>query len=103
MKRYDATYSAASFVGSFVVSASVMAALHYNTFAQLKGIVNLILYPFGIFILMIGVYLLVRESNGSGEETESENEGRHTDNSNDAVDFDSEVRISKHFVVSTIL
>ena len=96
MKRYDATYSAAAFVGSFVVSASVMAAVHYNTFAQLDGIVNLILYPSGIIVLMFGVFLLVRESNGSGEETESANQGRHLDSSNEEIDFDSEVRILRY-------
>jgi hypothetical protein len=62
MKRYDATFSAASFVGSFVVSASIMATAHYNTFQQLKGLVNYILYPLGLAVLMAGVYLLVRES-----------------------------------------
>jgi hypothetical protein len=29
MKRYDATYSAAMFVVSFVISASLMSAVHY--------------------------------------------------------------------------
>ncbi|KAL3922957.1 MAG: hypothetical protein SGILL_001928 [Bacillariaceae sp.] len=62
MKRYDATYSAASFVGSFVVSASIMAAAHYNTFAELEGVINYVLYPLGLAVLMIGVYLLVRDS-----------------------------------------
>ena len=99
MKRYDATYSAAAFVGSFVVSASVMAAVHYNTFAQLDGIVNLILYPSGIIMLMFGVYLLVRESNASGEETASANQRRHIDSSNEDIDSDSEVRIRKYGIV----
>jgi len=91
MKRYDATYSAASFVGSFVVSASIMAAVHYNTFAQLYGIVNYILYPSGIIVLMIGVYLLVIESNESSEEIESTDQPRHPDNNNhDVLNFDSE-------------
>ncbi len=62
MKRYDATYSAASFVGSFVVSASVMSTVHYNTFMELEGLVNYILYPLGLVVLMIGVCLLVRDS-----------------------------------------
>lgn len=62
MKRYDATYSAASFVGSFVVSASIMSAVHYHTFHSLLHIWNLILYPFGLLVLIVGVYILVRES-----------------------------------------
>lgn len=73
MKRYDATYSAASFVGSFVVSASIMAMAHYNTFAQLEGLANDILYPIGLVVLMIGVYLLVREfAAGNDEEGEGD-------------------------------
>ena len=79
MKRYDATYSAASFVGSFVVSASIMAALHYDTFAQLSGILNYILYPLGIFVLMIGVYLLVKESSECSQEDDSIDTERQPD------------------------
>ena len=61
MKRYDATYSAAMFVGSFVVSASIMSAVHYSTFAHLQGLTNVILYPGGLFVLMGGVWMLVKE------------------------------------------
>eukprot|EP00977_Amphora_coffeiformis_P016283 scaffold4976_cov161-Amphora_coffeaeformis.AAC.29 len=61
MKRYDATYSAAMFVGSFVVSASIMSAVHYATFAHLQGLSNLILYPGGLLVLMGGVWMLVKE------------------------------------------
>ena len=70
MKRYDATYSASSFVGSFVVSASIMSAIHYQTFKYLVGIWNYILYPSGLIVLMIGVYLLVmhtHEDSGEGQ------------------------------------
>ena len=59
MKRYDATFSSAMFVGSFVISASIMSAVHYQTFQHLQGIVNWILYPTGILILMIGLGILV--------------------------------------------
>ena len=59
MKRYDATYSVASFVGSLVVSVSVMAAVHYDTFAQLSGGLNSLMYPFGIIVLILGVNILV--------------------------------------------
>ena len=62
MKRYDASYSAAGFVGSFVVSASIMSAVHYNTFGELKGIVNYIMYPIGLLVLTLGVFVLVGES-----------------------------------------
>lgn len=61
MKRYDATYSAASFVGSFVISASIMSAAHYKTFQSLGNLWSYILYPVGLLVLMIGVYVLVRE------------------------------------------
>ena len=62
MKRYDAAYSAASFVGSFVVSASIMSAVHYNTFAFLDTVWNYVLYPVGLAVLIVGVYVLVLES-----------------------------------------
>jgi hypothetical protein len=65
MKRYDATYSSAMFVGSFVVSASIMSAAHYSTFAHLETLWNKILYPAGLSILMGGVLMLVK---GSKEE-----------------------------------
>jgi len=59
MKRYDATYSAAMFVGSFVVSASIMSAAHYHTFENLDTVIEYIMYPAGLITLMIGVYILV--------------------------------------------
>jgi drug/metabolite transporter (DMT)-like permease len=59
MKRYDATYSSAMFVGSFVVSASIMSAIHYGTFDNLEMVWNYILYPAGITILLTGVWILV--------------------------------------------
>jgi len=62
MKRYDATYSSAMFVGSFVVSASIMSAIHYSTFRHLDSVVNYVMYPLGLLVLMGGVYLLVREA-----------------------------------------
>ena len=58
MKRYDATYSSAMFVGSFVVSASIMSALHYDTFSNLHGLAQYILYPVGLVLLIIGIVLL---------------------------------------------
>lgn len=60
MKRYDATFSSAMFVGSFVISASIMAAVHYQTFEHLENLSNYIMYPFGLIVLMIGVAMLVQ-------------------------------------------
>ena len=68
MKRYDATYSASSFVGSFVICASIMSAVHYHSFQNLEHVWNYILYPTGLIVLGIGVYMLVRESREAGEE-----------------------------------
>ena len=67
MKRYDATYSAAMFVGSFVVSASLMSVVHYDTLAHLQSWTNLILYPTGLFVLLGGVYVLVQETSSNPE------------------------------------
>jgi len=90
MKRYDATYCAASFVGSFVVSASIMAAVHYDTFAKLEGILNYVMYPMGIVVLMIGVYLLVGGSSESYEEGEPVDQSRQHDTDSSNASFDSE-------------
>lgn len=62
MKRYDATFSAAMFVGSFVISASLMSAVHYNTFQNLQGIWSWVMYPIGLCTLMLGVIILVRNT-----------------------------------------
>lgn len=62
MKRYDATYSSSMFVGAYVVSASLMSALHYGTFGNLKNLINYFLYPLGLLILMAGVWILVKET-----------------------------------------
>ena len=70
MKRYDATYSSAMFVGSFVISASIMSAAHYQTFSNLDKVYDYILYPLGLLILMAGVYILVHETTESIPEPE---------------------------------
>lgn len=62
MKRYDVTYSAAMFVGSFVLSASIMSVIHYDTFAHLHSVSSYVMYPTGLVILIGGVYMLVQES-----------------------------------------
>ncbi|CAB9503149.1 expressed unknown protein [Seminavis robusta] len=65
MKRYDATFSQAVSVGSYVVSTSLMSAAHYHTFEHLDSIANLVMYPIGLFILMLGVAILVQGSGSS--------------------------------------
>ena len=74
MKRYDATYSAASFVGSFVVSASIMSAVHYKTFQGLKGAWDCAMYPFGLGVLMVGVMILARENREAELEIQEDEE-----------------------------
>jgi uncharacterized membrane protein len=69
MKRYDVTYSASMFVGSFCISASIMSAIHYDTFSHLNDTINYIGYPIGLIILLYGVYmLLISTSATSGNE-----------------------------------
>lgn len=70
MKRYDATYSSAMFVGSFVISASVMSAAHYDTFGNLEEIYDFFLYPIGLLVLMAGIYILVHETTESTAESD---------------------------------
>lgn len=66
MKKFDATFSSAMFVGSFVVSASFMSAVHYSTFQGLEGLINYIMYPFGLLVLMTGVGILLRNTSSGG-------------------------------------
>lgn len=80
MKRYDATFSSAMFVGSFVISASIMSAMHYNTFSNLEGIWNWIMYPLGLIILMIGVKMLVNATSESDMICDDEIVRRDSDN-----------------------
>jgi drug/metabolite transporter (DMT)-like permease len=78
MKRYDATYSSAMFVGSFVVSATIMSAVHYNTFAHLQpSIVNYVLYPAGLVILMSGIWMLIHEKHEQEQEENNHDYHRH--------------------------
>jgi len=67
MKRYDATYSSSMFVGSFVISATIMSAIHYNTFDNLDTWWNYIFYPLGILILVIGILILGKDKEESEE------------------------------------
>jgi len=60
MKRYDATYSSSMFVVSFVISASIMSWVHYDTLDHLNGAINLLMYPVGLATLFSGAFILVR-------------------------------------------
>ena len=57
MKRYDATYSAAMFVVSFVISTSLMSCVHYHTFDHLDGFTSCVMYPVGLATLFAGAYM----------------------------------------------
>lgn len=76
MKRYDATYSSSMFVGSFVISASIMAAVHYNTFQHLDG-KNIFLYPLGLFVLLCGVIMLSLIPDDSKDEASPHSTNQH--------------------------
>eukprot|EP00592_Proboscia_alata_P014675 CAMPEP_0194400766 /NCGR_PEP_ID=MMETSP0174-20130528/127418_1 /TAXON_ID=216777 /ORGANISM="Proboscia alata, Strain PI-D3" /LENGTH=490 /DNA_ID=CAMNT_0039197361 /DNA_START=8 /DNA_END=1477 /DNA_ORIENTATION=- len=61
MKQYDATYSSSMFVGSFVISASIMSATRYRTFENLETFWNFLFYPSGLLVLLWGIYVLATE------------------------------------------
>lgn len=81
MKRYDVTFSAAMFVGSFVVSATIMSAIHYDTFQHLQTGVNYLMYPTGLGLLMVGVFILVQDSKAGADGYMIENMNDDDDNS----------------------
>jgi flagellar biosynthesis/type III secretory pathway M-ring protein FliF/YscJ len=61
-----------------------MSAAHYNTFALLETVWNYILYPVGLLVLILGVFILVRESREAGEEDDSEFQGPERKDSEDS-------------------
>lgn len=71
MKRYDATYTASMFLVSTILSASIMAAVHYHTFDHLHSRLETFLYLFGLTLLLSGASLLATESKTSLLATES--------------------------------
>lgn len=60
MKRYDATYSSAMFVVSFVITTSSMSIVHYNTFAGIGDERAITMYFLGLSVLIYGATILVR-------------------------------------------
>ena len=83
MKRYNATFSEAAFVGSFVLSASINAAAHYHTFANLPSLLDVIMYPIGLIVLISGVYTLNKgaiaedDAKAGGGSSSGEEEQQH--------------------------
>lgn len=59
LRRYDAAYSSSMFVGSFVVSASLMSAAHYRTLSRLTSTTDRIMYPLGLALILSGVAVLI--------------------------------------------
>mmetsp|Transcript_39995 Transcript_39995/g.73211 ORF Transcript_39995/g.73211 Transcript_39995/m.73211 type:complete len:449 (+) Transcript_39995:225-1571(+) len=85
MKRYDVTYSAAMFVVSFVISASLMSSVHYHTFDHLEGVSNYVMYPLGLMTLILGAFILVKPKAGAGGFLSEANGG---EDDRDALDGD---------------
>ena len=103
MKRYDATFSSAMFVGSFVISASIMAAVHYQTFQNLKSLSNLIMYPAGLIVLMVGVKMLVDATSEQDIEfdTGDENEGEVFEDPHESGHVGMKTRLSSDSSIHT--
>ena len=72
MKRYNAPYSSTMFVGSYVLVASLMSFVHYDTLQHLgrykenggRNNLGYIFYPMGLLILLGGVFILMMEDDG---------------------------------------
>jgi len=60
MKKYDATFSNAMTAGSFVLSTSVMSAIHYQTFANLSSTYDGLVYVIGMALILVGLWVLMR-------------------------------------------
>ena len=89
MKRYDATFSAATFVGSFIIFATIMSAIHYQTFQHLHKLQNYILYPLGILILLTGVEFLVVEKALSMDRDSSDCNDEIGEDNDNSVEYES--------------
>lgn len=62
MKRYDVTFSNAMNSGAMVVSGNIMSAVHYRTFSNLSSKYSPTMYPTGITIVLVGIWILVRHT-----------------------------------------
>ena len=69
MRRYDASYSGSMFVGSMIVSVSVVSAVRYHTFDHLNGFSDAVLYVLGLCILTSGCVVLACEGDVTLSET----------------------------------
>jgi len=65
MKRYDATYASAMFVVSFVITASLMSAVHYHTFDDIENSIDIAMYLLGLGVLIYGATILVKPTAAS--------------------------------------
>lgn len=61
MKRYEASFSCASYTGAMMFSVSIMSAVHYNTFSHLEGWLNFAFYILGLVVTMSGCLTLAQE------------------------------------------
>jgi drug/metabolite transporter (DMT)-like permease len=74
MKRYDATYASAMFVVSFVITASLMSAVHYHTFADIGSEGAIMMYILGLAVLIWGATILVNPAAASCTKESNERE-----------------------------
>ena len=61
MKRYDATFSAAMFVVSYIFSATIMSIVRYDILSNIESVTQVAFYPVGMIILFIGCLMLMTE------------------------------------------
>merc|ERR1711957_214984 len=57
-----------------VISTTIMSAIHYNTFDHLHYYWNFILYPAGIIILLLGIFILGCNNNDNTSNNEHDND-----------------------------
>jgi len=69
MRRFDASFSASMFVGSMIISVSVMSAVRYDTFGHVDSILNGIFYTLGLCVLTSGCVVLACEGTATSDPT----------------------------------
>ena len=64
MKRYDATYASSMFMGSIVLSASIMSSVHYHTFDHISSAAakSALYYILGLVCILVGTTILAFEA-----------------------------------------